>query len=498
LSPDPKARPQSANDLLADLEECQTTMTSGSHRRGQLIAAALALTGIAVVAVAALRYSAGFQKSSPEFVSDDAVLKGRVPTTNTEAYEEYLRGIALEARGYLGMENQDDTLRALENAVRLDPSFGLAWARLSKVHSQFYWFHTDRTENRIAQAKYALEMANKLQPELGETYLARGFFHYHCQLNYTAAIQDFSEARKRLPNSADALRALALVERRLGRWNEAAEHYQRAANLDPLNTPGLQQWGVTVECLQRFAEERTIINRIIAIAPDDPRWVLWKSHTFLLEGDLASAKKLVDSVMPQAADSDLVSMARSLWFYERNYQKVMESCSHSLQNGDINTTGPLDTNIELALAQKWSGDDASARLTFMKARAYLEKEHSDDPEMAPVAARLGVVCAGLGDRGPALRAGERAVVVSKDDPFDGPQRALLLAQIQAQLGNAEAALKELPGLLQTPASGLTPAALKFDPIWDPIRGDPRFQNLLASTSPDDATRISTQGFLNKR
>ena len=429
---------------------------------------------------------------------DEPAVGARGPTSNSEAYEEYLRGIAQEAREIKWTDHQIVMLRAFGNAVRLDPLFALAWARLSTTHSMYYWYHNDHTDDRVAQAKHALEMAEKLQPELGETYLARGFFHYWCERNYAAAIHDFSEARKRLPNSADALRALGSVERRQGRWNEAAEHFEAAAHLDPLNAQGLQQWGNTLECLQRFSEARTIVNRIIAIAPNEPRWVLWKARTYQLQGDLESAVDVVESVMPKGDDSDLVWMARSVWGYERNYQRVIESCSRELRREDLNEGDGAESFLQLALAQKWAGDVPSARASFLKARDYWEREISADPEYYFSAATLGIACAALGDRTAALREGERAVALTKGDAMDGPLQEVNLAQIYAQLGDADMALKELPRLLRTVASGVNVWMLKLDPIWDPIRGDPRFQKLLASAPPGDVARNGPVEIENKR
>ncbi len=420
---------------------------------------------------------------------EEVAFAGRVPTLNAEAYEEYLRGIAQEARESNWNHNQDEILRAYGSAVRLDPSFSMAWARLSKAHSMYYWFHFDHTDGRVAQAKNALEIAERLQPGQGETHLARGYFHFWCERNYEAAIQDFSEARKRLPNSADALRALGYVVRRQGRWNESAMHLEQAAQLDPLNPVGLQQWGNTMEQLQRFPEERTIINRIIAIEPKVPRWIIWKARTYQFEGDLESAARLLESISSQIADSDLVHYARSVWFYQRNYQKVIESCLGGRPK-DIADWDCDDILIELAQAQQWAGDEQSARTSFLKVRDCLENGVSADPEDFNEMARLGVVCAGLGDRSAAVRAGERAVATTQGDAMDGPRMEVNLAQIYAQLGDAEMAVRHLPRLLQTTASEINLSMLKLDPIWDPIRGDPRFQRLLANTLPDDAARMS--------
>ena len=420
---------------------------------------------------------------------DEMAHGGNVPPIISEAYEEYLRGIAQESRESNWTDNQDEILRAYGNAVRLDPSFAMAWARLSKAHSMYYWFHYDHTDGRIVLANSALEMATKLQPELGETYLARGYYHFFCKSNFAAAVQDFLEARKRLPNSADALRGLGYVERRQGRWNAAAEHLEQATRLDPLNAQGLQQWGNTYECMQRFPEERAVINRIIAIEPKVPRWVIWKARTFQLEGDLESATRLLESISSKIAESDLVHYARGVWFYQRNYQKVIESCLAGRPK-DIADWDCDDMIIELAQAQQWAGDEQSARTSFLKVRDCLEKSVSSDPEDFNETARLGIVCAGLGDRSAAVRAGERAVAITQGDAMDGPRMEMHLAQIYAQLGDAEMAIRNLPRLLQTTASELNLSMLKLDPIWDPIRGDARFQKLLATTPPHEMARSS--------
>ncbi len=175
------------------------------------------------------------------------------PTNSVPAYEAYLRGIAAEQRGPWRIVDLQDSARAFNEAVQIDPGFAIAWAKLSIIHSSIYWMGRDRTAQRLAEARKALDKAGALDPDAGQFYLARGYYHYWGEKNYEVAVRDFDEAMKRLPNSADALFALSLIDRRLGRWEEALTHMAQAARLNPRSSVILGSWGITLHYLRRFA-----------------------------------------------------------------------------------------------------------------------------------------------------------------------------------------------------------------------------------------------------
>ncbi len=407
------------------------------------------------------------------------------PTNSVPAYEAYLRGIAAEQRGPWRIVDLQDSARAFNEAVQIDPGFALAWAKLSIIHSSIYWMGRDRTAQRLAEARKALDKAGALDPDAGQFYLARGYYHYWGEKNYEVAVRDFDEAMKRLPNSADALFALSLIDRRLGRWEEALTRMAQAARLNPRSSVILGTWGITLHYLRRFAEARALWDRGLESAPNDASLIIAKAWSYQEEGDLETAAKLLQPLPPQPPESEWQQVQYNQLLYERHFQQLIEMEQTALRQDGLSAPIRARNLAALGQAQKLAGDDRAAHASFLAARDILERERRqnapDDFEFAII--NLAFVHVGLGDKEAALREAERAVAVTGNDALYLPQFQVLVAQIQAQFGDADAALRDLPRLLQTPASDITPAQLRLDPIWDPIRNDPRFQELAAEKTP---------------
>lgn len=414
----------------------------------------------------------------------ERALVEKVPTKNVPAYEAYLRGLAAEGHDSNSV-NSEDCIRAYGEAVKLDPQFALAWAKLSIAQSLSYWMNWDRTAARLAASKKALEKAGSLAPDTGEFYLARGYYHYRGEKNYEAAIRDFEEAKKRLPNSADALVALGFIDRRVGRWEEALTHFSQAARLDPRNIAILGSWGATLGMLRRFDEERALLDRQLEIDPNDPDPIILKAWTYQAEGDLEKAAKLLQPLPLQPFDSSARQVQLYQWLFERRYpQLIAESQSILRQPGLLPDKERGRALAELGHTQELSGDKEAARASFLEARDLLERERQRAADDNGVATSLAFAYAGLGEREAALHEAERGVTITAND-LDEPDQQVTVAEIYAQFGDAENAVRDLPRLLRTPGCYLTPGLLRLDPGWDPIRKDARFAKLASSagTSP---------------
>ncbi len=349
LSVTPADRPPSARAFLLELERCRAAAAGASRQRRLTPAAGLAaaaiVTAIAGLVAAHLRSSGG--APDERFSPDPA----RPPTDSAPAYEAYVEGLALNSRAFGEPTAEEKAAKAFAEAVRLDPSFALAWAHLSAAQSDVYWAQHGPAQE-LAESKRALDTAARLEPDLGEVYLARGFYHYHGERNYDAAIRDFTQATQRLPNSANGFMALGLVQRRQGVWEKALLNFAQAARIDPLNPAYFDAWHSTSYLVGRYAEARAILEHELVLMPGDPRLLILKAQTYQFEGDLAAAGKLLATVPLQPVVNESLEIQLKQWFYERQYQRVIDSCRFALAQPDVPTDGFPEVLIDVGFCAK--------------------------------------------------------------------------------------------------------------------------------------------------
>ena len=406
------------------------------------------------------------------------------PTDNPKAYDAYLRGLAYERRSGISPEMLQDASRFYHEAVQLDPMFALAWAHLAMAESNIYFEALDRTSERAATARKAAETALRLQPELGEAHLAQGLYYYYVQGDYPAARGAFDEARKRLPGSADVLMAISYIDRRQGRWSEALAHQAQAIDLDPRNGSSFLEWGLTYLWMGRYADARAVLDRGLSLTPDDAELTATKAASYQAEGNLVAAAKLLDPLALQPADPTVFDTQILQLLYERRYEPAIAGLKLALAKSAPKLGQNIgDYYVLLGLAQERTDDAESAHATYAEAREKLEALAKREANSVILAADLPLVYAGLRDKSAALRATQELARLAAPDATLVPAAKEILAKVQAQFGEADLVVAALPHLLRQPGASfrsntpLTPALLKLDPIWDPIRSDPRFQKL---------------------
>jgi len=371
--------------------------------------------------------------------------------------------------------------------VKLDPSFAQAWAYLSCAQSERYWVEAlDASPARLAAAKDALDHALALAPDLPETHLALGYYRYYGRRDFTGALAEFRQAEQDLPNDFDVTFAIATIERRVGHWEEAIAGLRRAIELAPRHVHAYNQLARTYVFLRRFPEALATADRVLAWDPADTFALGLKAQVFWATGDLQAVEPLLAS----PGISPRVRAVQAL--LQRRYAEAIQIFSGAIADSRGRPGRML--KLLLALSQQRASDSAAARVTYQKAAQDFQRELGevvpDSPAEAGAHAALGIAYAGLGEAPSAIAEGQKAMAIypTSKDPMTGSDLEADMAQIYALLGDADHAIPILNRLLQIPCENvtlgtITPALLRLDPVWDQIRSDPRFQELVAEKQP---------------
>jgi len=418
------------------------------------------------------------------------------PTNNPEAYDAYLRGLAFEAR-YSSSYSPDQLREAAafyERAVQLDPDFALAWARLSRANGRIYYNCDDTTcIARREAAKRALENAQKLEPNSPETLLALGYYQYSVLGDYGPAKATFERVSKMLPGSSEVLYALALVTRRKGEWDQSVAYWERALALDPRNMELLMPAAETYDILRQFPAALRLYDRALDITPNDPDVIVAKAGVYQAQGDLQEAARLLSEINEKTSnDGSVIIKVNQLRLERRNTEAIRLLQARLAQFHFDSEFRKGIVQVNLAFAQYLAGDRAGAKITAEQARNTLDQFRRNQPDDAYLARLLSLANAALGEKDSALKEAERAIMLEPraKDAISGPGFEENLALIQTIFGENSRAIQTLTQLLQTPymeggiyGMPITPALLRFDPIWDPLRADPAFQKLCEEKQP---------------
>ena len=411
------------------------------------------------------------------------------PTTDLTAFDLYNRAKNLLAlRLSSGLKaNLLQAVDLLNQAVARDPSFLQAYCHLACAHDQLYFLGFDHTPTRLTLAEAAIEHAFRLGPNAGETHLARARNLYHGHLDYDGALTELKAAQQTLPNDARVFRMMGYIQRRQGRWQESTLNLERSGDLDPRNTETLQQIALSYGVLRRYAEEKSVLDRALAIEPTDiSTKVALAAVQFHWKADTGPLHQTIDSLVDvnAGACSSAADEALSCGLAERDV---------SATKNVLNTIGdtPLtDYSVHLnrllieGLIARMMKNDGEASAAFTAARTQQEKTVQAEPNYGPALCVLGLIDAGLGRREDALREGRQAVelVPVEKDALVGPTMIKYLAMIAAWIGDKDLACEQL-AIAVRPPSTVSYGQLKLLPCWDPLRGDPRFEKIVASLAP---------------
>ena len=416
----------------------------------------------------------------------------RPPTSDITAFELYA-----QAKNVLAIRNaRANLLEAadlLNQAVTRDPAFFKAYCQLAHTHDRLYFLGYDHTPSRLALAEAAIQAAFRLRPNAGEAHLARAQNLYRGYLEYDAALAELEVAGQTLPNDAGVFELKGYIQRRQGKQEEAVRSLERAIDLDPRNTFTLQQIALSYHHLRRFAEEKSVLDRALAIEPNDvdtkeARAFVefhWKADARPLHQMLDSIRATNPAATQSIADGWLICALAERDAGAAKNAAIAAGANPPFTDEAVNFSLPF---VEGVIA-RMTKDDEKARSAFTVARAEQEKIIQAQPNYGPPLCVLGLIDAGLGRKEEALREGRRAVELLsvEKDPINGIAMIKYSAMIAAWVGDNDLACEQLAVAIRPP-SRLTYGQLKLLPFWDPLRSDPCFKKIVASLAPKPANK----------
>ena len=398
------------------------------------------------------------------------------PTQNPAAHDAYIRGRNIVSQG-ITSESAPEAAMEFLRAVQLDPTFAQAWAQLAVVRSYMYFNGLDTP----ASVKEAVDRAMALQPDSGEAWLAQAMYDYRVLRQFSIALEAYREAQRRLPNDADVLEQMAHVERRLGQRQAAERDYRAAAQLDPQNVDPLLALAELLANANRVPESNDVIERLLKLSPGNEEVLRQKAFNLQQEGRLADSAAVLNGMNPNSPAEDVAVAREQQFILERRLEDAIALVKSGKPAGWATQPQTLTT---LGLTQKAAGHDAEAKETFTRALFLMKGPDGQIPVDGRYLPSWAILdYAGLGQKEQALSEAEHARAAYKDDALSRPVVELRVAIMYVLLGDNETALATLSRLVDS-GEFFSQSGLRFAPVWDPLRNDPRFQALLKKLGLD--------------
>lgn len=401
------------------------------------------------------------------------------PTTNGKAYDLYLHGLVWYRNKQ--SEGVDDAVAALEQAVALDPKFALAWALLARVRANIAFGDSDGAMSE--STRQALDRAMALAPDLAEVQLAHAHYKHYVERDYAGAESELKALHARWPNDIEVLQSLAFVARRVGHWQEALVYFRQAQALDPLSRTNFGLTAETLAYAHRPVEAAKVVAGMRAIWPSDRDVIVCEADKLQALGDLDRADAGLRTLPASAdADGDTLWQRRAQYAYRRQFAEGLAWFEALRVSSAVRAWDPpRRAQLELSIGdfRRWSGDAAGARESYQAAadalRATVDSDHADREALMLSA----IAYAGIGDRQSALRYASRlAKGPLAADAMNGAIGKESMARTLARLDERDGAIAAIERLLKEP-SLMTSERLRLEPDFDALRGDPRFERLLA-------------------
>jgi TolB-like protein/Tfp pilus assembly protein PilF len=414
------------------------------------------------------------------------------PTSDMVAYDLYLRAKELIYDSLVNpsREREDDfkAVQLLNQAVARDPAFLLAHCQLVYVHDDIYNYNYDHTETRLALAENSVRAAVRLQPDSGETHLAQAIHFYWGYLNYDRAQEELAKAQRALPNNAQILKFVGLIDRRQGRWEEAIQNLERAMDLDPRNADVISELGQTYYGLRKYGEALAIFNRALALEPQSINFRTYPPQIAVdAEANMAPLRAVVNTIEaegPSSAAEVALDSSFELALRERDAAAAARALANIPSEGDVYRFFQHPHAWYEGLLAKLRQDAPGAHSAFTTARAETEKTVRTQPGSVAPLSVLALIDAELGQKEKAIQEGRTAcdMLPVEKGAVTGVLLITNLARIYALTGEKDLALKQLEIVSKLPA-GPSYGMLRLDSEWDSLRGDPRFEKIVASLAP---------------